>query len=111
MAVTSYLCDKGEKSIDLSPILNGEGNVCKVLEYSLKNGISPSSFLDIKVYTSDDKAKLVPIYMNYETSTLYFERDMDEEAIDIAIYVDKEYINNTISIIEKYNENRISSNI
>lgn len=110
MAVTSYLCDKGEQSVELSPILNGEGNISKVLSYSLQNGISPSTFLDIKVYTSDDRAKLVPIHMDYKNSTLYFERDMEEESINIAIYADKEYVNNTIRIIEKYDESRISNN-
>lgn len=109
IAVTGYLCDEGEKIIDLSPILKGEGNLCKVLAYTIKNGISPSTFIDIKVYCSDDKAKLVPIHMDYKTSILYFEKEMGNEAIDIAIYADKEYINNTINIIERNSESRITS--
>lgn len=109
IAVTGYMCDQGDKFIDLSSILKGEGNVNKVLEYTLKNGISPSTFLDIKVYTSDDKEKLVPIYIDYEKTILYFQRYMKEEAIDIAIYADKEYINNTIITIENYMDNRIIS--
>ena len=47
--------------------------------------------------------------MDYEKSILYFDRAMENEAIDIAIYADKEYINNTINMIDRNNESRITS--
>lgn len=111
VAQTGYLCEKGEKFIDISPILlSGEGHLTKVIKYSIENGINPNSFLDIKIYRSDDKEKLVPFIMEYNNCTIYFNNPIErEEAVDIVIYADKGYINNTIISLENIMDSRIES--
>ena len=62
------------------------GNFNRAIEYSLKNMVSPDSFVDIRVYRSDDLAKELNIDFNYETCELMLPEPMKhEEAIDIAI--------------------------
>ena len=108
VAVTSYLCDEGEQVIDLSSIFKGSGNFNRAIEYSLKNMVSPDSFVDIRVYRSDDLAKELNIDFNYETCQLMLPEPMKhEEAIDIAIYADKEYINDVIISNDNILHNRI----
>lgn len=107
---TSYLCEKGEKQIDISSILMSGGNVTEAIKYYIEKGVSPNSFLDIKIYRSDDKEKLVPFYMDYYDFNLHLNNPMErEEAVDIVIYADKETINNTVIMINNYKENRIAS--
>lgn len=108
VAVTSYLCDEGEQVIDLSSIFKGSGNFNRAIEYSLKNMVSPDSFVDIRVYRSDDLAKELNIDFNYETCELMLPEPMKhEEAIDIAIYADKEYINDVIISNDNILHNRL----
>ena len=108
VAITSYLCDPGEQVIDLSPIFKGSGNFNRAIEYSLKNMVSPESFVDIRVYRSDDVAKELNIDFNYETFQLMLPEPMKhEEAIDIAIYADKEYVNDVIISNDNILHNRI----
>ena len=109
IAVTSYLCEPGERVIDLTPIFTGSGNFIRAVEYSKKNMISPASFVDIKVYRSNDMAKLFTCDMNYENFNLELPFTIEhEEAIDIAIYADKEYINNVIIANDNILHNRIT---
>ena len=97
VAITSYLCDKDDQVIDLSPIFTSSGNYNRVVKYCMDHFISPDSFTDIKVYRSDDIAKELKCEMNYETFQLMLPYPMKrEEAIDIAIYADKEFVNNVV---------------
>ena len=109
IGVTSYLCEEGEQVIDLSSIFTGSQNFHKAIEYTKKNMVSPDSFVDIKVYRSEDMAKAFSCEMNYDTFELMLPWPMKhEEAIDIAIYADKEYINNIIISEQNLVHTRIS---
>ena len=108
VAVTSYCCDEGEQVIDLSPIFKGDGNFNKAVEYSLHNMISPESFVDIRVYRSEDVAKRMDCEMNYDNFQLLLPFPMrQDETIDIAIYADKQYVNEVIISTENLKHNRI----
>lgn len=109
IALTSYLCDKGEKFIDMSEVFSGNTNLDIVMEHNLKNFISPKGFIDIKVFRNDDRALSVKTEMDYETKRLIFLENMDEETVYIVIYADREYINETISSLEEYKKYRISN--
>lgn len=110
IALTGYMCEKEEKEIDISPILNSGGNISKVIRFTLNNYISPNLFLDIKIYRGDDKEKLIPFTMDYEKMIIQLKEPMErEEAIDIVIYGDKEYINNTMININNLKDSRIES--
>lgn len=107
VALTSYLCDKGENFIDLTEVFSGNTNLDIVMEYSLRNFISPQSFIDIQVFRNDDRACRVRTKMNFQTKHLDFLEEMDEEAINIVIYADRQYINETIISLNEYNKTRI----
>ena len=108
VAITSYLCEKGEQVIDLSTIFKSSGNYNRAVKYCMDHFTSPDSFTDIKVYRSNDIAKELECEMNYETFQLMLPYPMEkEEAIDIAIYADKEFINNVIINEDNLLHNRI----
>ena len=109
IVVTSYLCEEGEQIIDLSSIFTGSQNFHRAIDYCKTNSISPESFVDIKVYRSEDISKGFEYDMNYENFQLMLPEPMKhEEAIDIAIYADKEFINNVIINSDNLIHNRIS---
>lgn len=102
VATTSYACEKGEEFVDLSPILTGNANICKVLARSVKNYINPISFMEIKAYYQDDKAKSLPITMDYNTNRMCFKETINyDQAIIIVIYADNKYINSIMLTIEQ----------
>lgn len=108
--LTSYLCEPEEKEIDLKELFNGQNNINKVIDYNKKNHISPYQFIEVKVFHSTDRAKIINCTMDYENFKLYINDHIDkEEMIDIAFYYDRQYVNDTIISIEKYNESRIKS--
>lgn len=108
IAMTSYLTDPGEREIDLGVIFKGNTNLNIVMEYCLKNHISPAGFLEIKVYRSEDKAKLVRTNMDFAHKVLYLLDEVEEECLNIVIYGDAEYLNDTMISLENYNKTRIS---
>lgn len=109
VAVTGYMTEVGEDHINLSPILYNGGSLGKVIQYSLKQGINPDLFLDIRIYRGDVPNKLISTRMDYDNSTIYFPPEKISEDIDIVIYGDKEYINNTLMSIENYEKSRMDT--
>ena len=107
-ALTSYLCDKGEKYIDMSEVFSGNTNLDKIMKFNQERFISPKSFIEIKVYRHEDSACLVKTDMDFDNKRLNFLEEMDEEAVSIVMYADREYVNDTITTVEKYNESRFS---
>lgn len=107
-AITQYSTDKGETFMDLSSLFNGENILSKTINHVLANGVSPSRFINIKVFTEADLAKMVPITMDWEHKIAYFRDPQDEDILDIAVYTDREYINELNISFESLNDNRIS---
>lgn len=109
VALSSYLCDKGEKFIDMKEVFSGNTNLDIVMKYNLKHFISPQSFIDIQVFRNDDRALKVKTKMDYETKRLNFLEDMDNEVVYIAIYADRQYINETIINLQELRKSRIKT--
>ena len=108
VVVTSYLCDAGEQCIDLSSILEGGGNFTRAIKYCKENFVSPESFIDVKVYRSNDMAKRIDVEMNYDNSIMMLAEPMEkEEMIDIAIYADKEFVNEVVISGDNVMHNRL----
>ena len=107
-AVTDYACDKGETEMDLSSLFTGENILSRVINHDLNNGVSPSHFINIKVYKQDDLAKMVNIKMDWNTKIAYFDEPMDEDILHIAIYYDRVYINELNISLEDLNNSRLS---
>lgn len=110
LVVTSYICDAGEKEIDLSPIFNGNHNLLKVMRYNLSNFISPDSFIEVKAYHNDDIAIGIETKMDYQTGILHILSDIyEDENINIVVFADQFYVNDTMITIENYDKNRLSN--
>lgn len=108
IAITGYMMEKGEQHIDMSPILRNGGNVQDVIEHSLRNGISPERFLDIRLYRGDVPNKRINFKMDWEHCVMHLdEPEKEEEDTDIVIYGDKAYINDTIMTLKHFDQNRI----
>ena len=107
-AITQYATDKGETSMDLSSLFTGENILAKTITHDLVNGVSPSHFINIKVFTEADTAKMVPISMDWENKIAYFKDPQTEDILDIVVYYDREYINELDISIESLNNSRVS---
>ena len=80
--------------IDVSPILTGNSALIKAMEDSLKIGVSPSKFMNIKAYKDDDIAKELDFKLDWNEKKLVFRYPENEGVVHIVIYYDHEYINN-----------------
>ena len=106
--VTGYMMEKGEQHIDMSPIFRNGGNVQDVIEHSLRNGISPERFLDMRLYRGDVPNKRINFKMDWEHCVMHLdEPEKEEEDTDIVIYGDKAYINDTIMTLKHFDTTRI----
>lgn len=110
-AQTSYLCEQGEDHINIKEIFNGDNNVSLIMKYSIEQGINPSTFTQVIVLHSDDIAVKVPFRMDFEEMCILLDEPMcGEEVLNIAIYIDLGYINETFLMLKAYNESRVQSN-
>ncbi len=108
LILTSYLCEKEEKYADLSELFTGSTSLHEVMDNCLKNFISPQSFIDVRAYRNSDNACIVHVKMDFESRKLLFLEDMDDEAINIVVYADRQYINETTISLNNYNNTRLT---
>lgn len=108
-AITDYSTDNGDTEMDLSPIFTGDNVLARTINHDISIGLSPSHFIDIKVYYNDDIAKECPITMDWENKIAHFNSPQSEGILHIAVYYDREYINNLDIEISKLNNSRISN--
>ena len=109
-ALTEYATDEGETEMDLSSLFEGDNILSRTINHDLVNGVSPDHFINIKVFREEDIAKAVPIKMNWFTKKAIFKNGpIDEDILDIAIYYDREYINELNISMESLNNNRVSA--
>lgn len=110
LCVAGYLFEKGEKELDLSSIIYGGDKLSIAYQYCIQHNISPETFLDIKIYRSDDRDKLISGYMDWEHCIFYLEQSIEkEESADIVIYSDNEFMNNIEININNLYESRIDT--
>ena len=107
-AITQYATDEGEEFMDLSSLFEGENILARTINHDLTNGVSPDHFINIKVYTEGDIAKMVPIKMDWINKIAYFRDPQPEDILDIAVYYDREYINELNISMDSLNDNRTS---
>ena len=109
--ITDYLCDDGESNIDLSELFSGENVVSKAINHDLTLNVSPNHFINVKIYRDIDQSREVEFTMNWETLQAELKHPEPENVLHIAIYVDRDYINELqINMQSLYAENnRISA--
>ncbi len=115
IAQSSYSCEKGEKEIDLSPIMqNKDWEVNQAIEFNNKMGISCDSFLEMCVWLSGSKLshrrtnRMVASHMDYQKMKLILDEEVYEnDILDFALYCDMNFVNSTMINLHEYDKSRI----
>lgn len=105
---TDYLIDDGDDSIDLSTLFIGDNVISKTINHDLALGVSPSHFINIKIYRDEDVAREVSFTIDWKTKIVRFKNGpMKQEVLHIILYHDRDYINELSSIMNDYNKTRV----
>ena len=110
-AVTYYSLDPDELTMDLSPIFTGENVFARTIVHDLNLGISPSHFINMKIFTGEDIAKQIDYDIDWNTKIVTikptFEQDISFERVyQIVVYYDRNYIFNLDATINNFNNTR-----
>lgn len=109
-AIVDYMTDIGDTSMDLSSIFTGNNSLARAIEHTLTNSVSPYKFINIVIYRGDDVARLLPITMDWRTRIAHFKEIFErEEVLHIAVYYDRQYINQLDIELDNLNNQRLKS--
>lgn len=110
-AITDYSTDANDTYMDLSPIFtDGDSSLSKAIKHTLTKGLSPYHFINIMVYEDDDVPKECVVRMDWNNMRAYFENaEVKERLLHIAIYYDRQFINELDIELGNYNKSRITS--
>lgn len=106
-AITSYQTDDNDIEMDISSLFTGENILARTIAHDLVAGVSPSHFIDVKVYHGNDIAKLCNIHMDWNRKVAVFDQPQKSDIYQIVMYYDREYINSLDIELNKYNDSRI----
>lgn len=84
--------------------LLGNSDLQRVIEHTVALGLSPSLFMDLKIYNGQQD---LPIYIDWENFVIRVNRDVEDKVSDIAIYADLLYINRTLANIDNLASDRL----
>lgn len=93
--------------IDLNEIFEGENNIYSLINYSKYNLISPSSFIDIKLFNHN---KEWDCKIDWDNMILKTKTPVDYQLSEIVIYVDKEYVNTQTITMSNDSDYRVTYN-
>lgn len=105
--MTDYICDKGEKEVDISGLFTGENILSKTINHDMLLGVNPNHFVSMKIYRDEDLARRVDFWMDWKNKIIHFNDLMMDELIHIVIYYDRNYVNELVVNLNDYNDNRI----
>ncbi len=105
-AVTAYQVDENDQDIDISSIFGGDNILSRAIRHDLTLGVSPDKYIDIKLFRDDDIAKIPEYKIDWKNMKIDFKYPQEEQMLDIAIYYDRNYINELEIELGKYKENR-----
>ena len=103
--ITEYM--EEEKHIDtivFKDLLTDAG-LLSVLNSTIKMGLSPKLFMDIKFYNNRTER---PVKIDWETCSIIVDSDLPAEISVIAIYIDLQYVNEQLTVNEELMENSLS---
>lgn len=117
---SNYIKDEGEeyvKEMDIdalfkAPIDHKVGiSLDDLIEDSLQNGVSPSSFIDIGVYTNDMMANngKIPVRIDWKNRKIILPDKVSDNYFYLAIYTDRLYVNEKIIDINSVYKNRVQN--
>ena len=84
--------------------LLGNHELKRVMKHTVELGLSPSIFMDVKLYNGQ---RDIHLNIDWEHYIIKVNKDMEDEVSDIAIYADLEYINNTLANLDNIDKTRI----
>ena len=90
--------------IDFTPLFD-ETNIADVIRYTTSINISPETFIDIKIYNGNEIMKTT---MDWNTFRLTSEDLLTKVVSNAVIYVDMNYVNNSLLVLQKNKDNRIN---
>lgn len=119
-AHSNYAADEGEtvvKSIDIKELFKSPPSVKvgtdldTIISNSLKEHISPDNFIDIALYTSDTSSEYgrVKIKVDWENRVINILEDLKNLYFYIAVYIDREYVNNKVIDIDNAYKSRLKT--
>ena len=82
-----------------------------LIDDSLKQFISPDSFIEVALYTNDlalNGNGRIPIKMDWENRKIILPENIKDSYFYIAIYIDRNYVNSKVIEISKADKNRVS---
>ena len=106
--ITEYMCDEGETEMDISTLFSGNNVLNKAITHDLTVGVSPSKYINIKIYIDIDTRREVYYKIDWAKKIIHFEHPEKEQYLHIAIYIDRDYINELEVNLHGYNKNRVS---
>ena len=108
---TDYLTEKDDETIDISTLFYGDNVIAKTINHDLALGVSPSHFINIKLYRDEDLARELEFTMDWKNKIIHLNKPMDEEVVHIVLYHDRDYINELASVLNDYNKTRVGKDI
>lgn len=98
--------------IDINEMIGAnpnESEFCRVLQRTKESGLSPASYIDIKLFTADPTLDdVVTTHMDWENMIMHVDQNIDPQLLYLAIYVDLEYYNDMLVTMDKMTENRMT---
>ncbi len=86
-----------------------------IIQDSINQFISPDSFIEVAVYTNDilthDLSGRIPVKMDWENRKIILPQNTPDSYFYIAIYIDRNYVNNKVVEITKADKNRVMMSI
>ena len=114
---TVYMIDAHEKEFDIHTMFlsNKTEDIRKVINYCISHYISPKTFIDTHIYQDIGGVYTrIPCELEYQSKDKVLVKlgiDIpDEQYLYLGIYIDMEFMNNTLVSINEFNKNRISIN-
>ena len=77
----------------------------KIIKLTVDTGLSPSVFMDIKIYNALNQ---IPITIDWENYIININQKIREPRSKITIYTDLKYINDKLAMLQDANNTRIS---
>lgn len=96
-----------DKNLDIIPFkeLFQNDELQRVLAHTIQIGLSPSIFMNMKLYNSQEE---LPIKINWETYEIkVLKHKVESEVSDLSVYVDLGYINTTIANLDHLDKDRV----
>lgn len=93
--------------IDLNEIFKGENNIYSLIEYNKYNMISPSTFIDFKLFNNN---KEWDYDLNWDNMIIKTKKPVDFQLTEIVIYIDKNYVNTQTITMSNDSNYRVTYN-